>query len=64
MQMIHDTEAKFLAMLAYQAYGNVTDFKNFRGDPMPKFGDLPEKIQQAWIAAVSKVIEAREGSSR
>jgi len=37
----------------YKAYGSVTAFKNFRGDPMPKFGDLPEKIQEAWQAAAN-----------
>lgn len=39
------------ARIAYTAYGRVTDFKNFRGEPMPKFDDLPENIRQAWQAA-------------
>ena len=47
-----------LARVAYQAYGQVTDFKNFRGDPMPDWDDLPEHIQQAWIAAADAVKEA------
>ncbi len=38
---------------AYQRYGAVTDFKNFRGDPMPAFADLGEKIRAAWEAAVT-----------
>lgn len=38
---------------AYARYGAVTDFKNFRGDPMPAFADLPEKIQAAWEAAAT-----------
>jgi hypothetical protein len=38
---------------AYARYGAVTDFKNFRGDPMPAFADLGEKIQAAWEAAVN-----------
>jgi hypothetical protein len=42
-----------LAVEAYHRYGAVTDFKNFRGDPMPKFDDLPETIQRAWEAAIS-----------
>jgi hypothetical protein len=42
-----------LAIAAYARYGAVTEFKNFRGDLMPEFIDLPEKIQQAWEAAVS-----------
>lgn len=40
------------AKAAYQRYGSVTDFKNFRGDPMPEFEQLPNTIQAAWVAAV------------
>jgi len=36
---------------AYHRYGSVTDFKNFRGDTMPEWDALPQKIQEAWIAA-------------
>ena len=36
---------------AYQRYGSVTNFKNFRGDPMPEWSALPPKIQEAWVAA-------------
>lgn len=45
-----------IAKNAYAAYGGVTDNKNFRGDPMPEWDSLPEKIQQAWIAAVESVL--------
>lgn len=37
---------------AYDRYGSVTDYKNFQGNPMPKFDELPVKIQEAWFAAV------------
>ena len=46
--------AASLGRAAYHRYGQVTDFKNFRGDPMPKWEDLGEKIQQAWIAAAKQ----------
>lgn len=46
-----------LAEEAYLAYGKVTDFKNFQGNPMPEFADLPPTIQAAWIAAAAKVEE-------
>ena len=46
-----------IAKLAYEAYAKVTDWKNFRGDPMPQFDDLPEKIIEAWKAAI---VTARE----
>lgn len=48
-------ENVYLANMAYLAYGQMTDYKNFRGDPMPDFDDLPEKIQAAWINAVAAV---------
>jgi len=44
-------DQKALARQAYYAYGSVTDFKNFQGNPMPEWEALPEKIQQAWMAA-------------
>lgn len=47
-----------MAKVAYRAYGETTDFKNFRGEPMPEWGDLPDRIQQAWIAAAVAVKEA------
>ena len=46
-----------VAMLAYEAYAQTTDNKNFRGEEMPKFGELPGKIQEAWIAAVRKACD-------
>lgn len=44
-----------LAIVAYTAYGRTTGFKNFRGDPMPRWDDLGEKIQEAWLAATAAV---------
>jgi len=43
------------ARIAYAAYGRVTGFKNFRGDPMPIFDDLPEQIQEAWKKAANTI---------
>lgn len=43
------------ARIAYTAYGRKTEFKNFRGDPMPLFDDLPETIRDAWIAAAGVI---------
>lgn len=40
-----------LARQAYEAYGKVTDFKNYQGLPMPKWEDLTPKIREAWEAA-------------
>lgn len=43
------------ARIAYTAYGKVTDFKNFRGEPMPPFDELPEQIREAWTAAAGTI---------
>lgn len=39
------------AKCAYSAYGETTRFKNFRGEDMPRWDDLPAAIQSAWINA-------------
>ena len=38
---------------AYLRYGGVTEYKNFQGNPMPPFEELPYVIQCAWCAAVN-----------
>jgi hypothetical protein len=45
-----------LAREAYARYAQVTDNKNFQGNPMPEFDALPEKIQEAWCAAVQPMV--------
>jgi len=51
-----------LAKAAYREYGYTTGFKNFRGDPMPRWDELPLSIQIAWKAAAQKI--AAEASDR
>jgi hypothetical protein len=41
---------------AYQAYGSVTNWKNYKGDPMPSFEELPPKIQEAWGAFTREIL--------
>jgi hypothetical protein len=48
------------AKQAYQAYGKVTDFKNYQGLPMPKWEELPPKIQEAWIAAAKELVSTAQ----
>jgi hypothetical protein len=47
----------FYAKVAYRAYGATTNFKNFQGNDMPLFDDLPEQIKEAWVAAATAVME-------
>lgn len=46
---------KPLGQLAYEAYGNVVDWKNYQGLPMPQWRDLGAHIQEAWTAAALEV---------
>jgi hypothetical protein len=45
-----------LAQIAYAAYGESTCGKNFRGEPMPAWADLPVTIQDAWVNATEAVV--------
>lgn len=51
-----------IAQAAYEAYADSTDNKNFRGEDMPKWGELPEKIQVAWVAAVIEACKLYRGA--
>lgn len=44
-----------LAQHAYAAYARATENKNFRGEPMPEWADLPQPTRNAWHAAVEQV---------
>ena len=52
-----------LARLAYDRYGTVTEYKNYQGNPMPKWEELPAKIQEAWVATVQPELEFRKALS-
>ena len=41
-----------VAASAYRAYAASTGNKNFRGEPMPTWDQLPQPIRTAWEAAV------------
>jgi hypothetical protein len=47
-----------LGRIAYVAYSAAADYKNFCGEPMPSWGDLPTAIQRAWIAASHAIAQA------
>jgi hypothetical protein len=46
-----------IASDAYQAYGRVTNFKNYQGLEMPGWMELPDQIRLAWTAAVKQAVE-------
>lgn len=41
-----------IAASSYRAYAASTGNKNFQGNPMPTWDELPRRIQIAWEAAV------------
>lgn len=47
-----------VAALGYEAYAEEVGWKSVRGEPLPKWEDLPENIRKAWIAAASAVLDA------
>lgn len=50
-----EAASRGLGPMAYYAYGEATDFKNFLGDPMPTWEQLGELQKQAWLRAVAAV---------
>lgn len=44
-----------IAASAYRAYAASTGGKNYRGEPMPAWDELPQAIQVAWEAAARQV---------
>lgn len=61
---MNDTEPIRLARIAYDAYGRTTDHKNFRGEPMPEWENLGDRIQQAWVNAAAAVADDQIRGSR
>lgn len=49
-----------MAEAGYAAYAKTTDGKNFRGEPMPEFDQLPEKQREAWVNAAGAIGSAAE----
>lgn len=50
------------AEIAYRAYGQTTEFKNYQGLPMPEWANLTPKIREAWCnAAEAAAVAGKEG---
>lgn len=44
-----------LGRLAYNTYAKATHFKNFLGQELPPFDDLPERTRAAWESAAQTI---------
>jgi hypothetical protein len=45
-----------IARMAYRAYGDTVEWKNYQGLPMPEWDALPQPIRTAWTAACAAVV--------
>lgn len=43
--------------MAYNIYAEEVENKNYRNEPMPKWKNLPKKIQKAWEKTATKLLE-------
>lgn len=48
-----ELDLEVLGRLGYDAYGDFTGWKDFRGDPMPTWAELPAPQREAWYAGAS-----------
>ena len=51
-------EGKTLPQIAYEAYAQHQDWKNYQGLPIPPWAEVRQDIQDAWGAATSAVCDA------
>ena len=56
--MGHKTDYRELGRIGYDAYGDVADWKNYEGKPMPSWNELPEDIRVKWTAAAKAITNA------
>lgn len=48
-----------LAQIAYEVYAEHQNWKNYAGQPIPRWADVRADIKSAWIAAISAVLDLR-----
>jgi hypothetical protein len=51
-------KADQLTIAAYAAYGASVGWKNFAGNAMPEWHELPPRIQEAWRASVRAFVSS------
>jgi hypothetical protein len=52
---------KSLGQIGYEAYGEHAYWKNFQGDRMPNWEDLPDAIKLHWETAASAIVRSANG---
>lgn len=56
MKKYQEAVEKEAKLLYWEVYGKAVEYKNFRGEPMPEWAALPEKIQEAWRAVAKNKV--------
>jgi len=46
-----------IARNSYEAYNQVSNWKNYQGLPMPQWDDLPANVRDAWLASAKESIK-------
>jgi hypothetical protein len=49
-----------LAKVAYEAYAEHQEWKNYQGNPIPQWEEVREDIKSAWRVAVQAVLQTLE----
>lgn len=53
---------KSLGQIAFEAYGDFREWKDYRGNPMPQWSEVMQGIREAWQVAASAAVEASHES--
>lgn len=57
LEEAYNERVEIVAFELYREYGKSTDFKNFKGDPMPEWTELFDKQKTAWKACAKLCID-------
>jgi hypothetical protein len=52
---------KSLGQVGYDAYGDHANWKNYQGEPMPNWEDLPADIRLHWETAAGAIVRSARG---
>jgi len=51
-----------LAQIAYEVYAEHQNWKNYEGKPIPQWAEVRNDIKQAWITAITAVLDLARNS--
>lgn len=51
---------KTLGQIAFEAYGDNREWRDWRGNAMPQWSEIREDIQEAWEVAAQAVVKEQD----